>query len=338
MNSRLRVIDFGRATPLRSQTLWHAVAHGVSAGAPPTLSFVRPSAPYVGIGYHRHLDEVDEKYCRSEGLPIYRRMVGGGPVYLDGDQLFFQICLPAKAVSPSRFVALRELLSPAVAAFRAAGIEASLDDNHEICVAGRKVCGHGAGQIEDAVVVCGNLIERFDHDRATRILRLPDKIMRAETLRLMRRHVSPTSADPDTFRRAMIDAYASALGLHATAGELTGYERAKLGRLDELFLSARWLTGSPPPIRQGIRQVKVRAGVWVFAAERADSRVVATVVNGTVERAWLRAHALPSGRTVAAERALLGVSLSAVPHALAGFGPAGRQLAAAFALADGKRL
>ena len=39
----LRVIDFGRVTPLRSQTLWHAVAYGVSDGAPPTLSFTRPS-------------------------------------------------------------------------------------------------------------------------------------------------------------------------------------------------------------------------------------------------------------------------------------------------------
>ena len=76
----LRVIDFGSVTPLRSQTLWHAVAYGVSAGAAPTLSFVRPSAPYVCLGYHRDLEEVDQEYCRSHGLAVYRRMVGGGPV------------------------------------------------------------------------------------------------------------------------------------------------------------------------------------------------------------------------------------------------------------------
>jgi lipoate-protein ligase A len=163
MSDVLRVIDFGRVTPLRSQTLWHAAAYGVSGGAPPTLSFARPSAPYVCLGYHRGFDEVDQEYCRREGLPVYRRMVGGGPVYLDDGQLFFQICLPVRAVPAVRQEALRMLLEPAVVAFRAVGVPAELDTDLEICLSDRKICGHGAGQIGEAVVVCGNLIERFDH-------------------------------------------------------------------------------------------------------------------------------------------------------------------------------
>src|ERR1017187_1962655 len=158
----LRVVDFGRCPPLRSQTLWHAIAYGVSGGAPVTLSFARPDAPYVCLGYHGALDEVDHDYCRAQGLPVFRRMVGGGTVYLDADQLFFQICLPAGAVPAVREQALRLLLEPAVTAFRAVGVPAALDDDLEICVADRKICGHGAGQIGAAVVVCGNLIERFD--------------------------------------------------------------------------------------------------------------------------------------------------------------------------------
>ena len=114
MGDVLRVIDFGRVTPLRSQTLWHAVGYGVSAGQPATLSFARPSTPYVCLGYHRDPAELDERYCREHGLPVYRRMVGGGPVYLDDRQLFFQICLPARLVSPARRDALRTLLTPAV--------------------------------------------------------------------------------------------------------------------------------------------------------------------------------------------------------------------------------
>ena len=58
MADSLRVIDFGVSSPLRSQTLWHAVAYGVSAGAPATVSFTRPAAPYVCLGYHGALDEV----------------------------------------------------------------------------------------------------------------------------------------------------------------------------------------------------------------------------------------------------------------------------------------
>ena len=348
----LRVIDFGRVTPLRSQTLWHAVAYGVSDGAPPTLSFMRPSRPYVCLGYHRRPGEVDQEYCRTEGLPVYRRMVGGGPVYLDGHQLFFQICLPARAVPPSRLDALRTLLEPAAEAFRAAWVAAELDDDLEICLGDRKICGHGAGQIDDAVVVCGNLIERFDHERATRVLALDDAELQAETLRLMRRYVAATPTSVAAFQAAMVHAYTEALGLAPTPGTLTTAERRHLAELDDRFTSGDWLAGParppareaataehPGPLRrvQFFRQVKVRAGVWTFAAGADDARVVASVVHGHVARARLSASGL-NGQTRAAQRALAGVPLGSAPDVLARFGTPGRQLAAAFAAADPRRL
>jgi lipoate-protein ligase A len=334
----LRVIDFGPVSPLRSQTLWHAAAYGVSEGQPPTLSFTRPSAPYVCLGYHRSLAEVDQEYCHREGLPIYRRMVGGGPVYLDDGQLFFQICLPARTAPALRQEALRMLLEPAVAAFQAVGVPAALDADLEICDGDRKICGHGAGQIEDAVVVCGNLIQRFDHERATRVLALPDPGLRAETLRLMRRYVAATPADPQEFQAAMISAYATALGLRVAPGQLTGAERAGLTDLDAQFSSVQWLAGpEQPPARTHARTVKVRAGVWTVGAASGEARIVVSVVRGTVDRAWLRAAGL-NGMTQAAESALAGVPVAAVPDVLARFGDPGRQLAAAFAGADGTRL
>jgi lipoate-protein ligase A len=334
----LRVIDFGVVTPLRSQTLWHAVAYGVSDGQPATLSFARPSAPYVCVGYHRDLAEVDQDYCRAHDMPVYRRMVGGGPVYLDDGQLFFQICLPVAAVPASRLDALRMLLTPAVTAFRAVGVAAHLDAGTEICLGEAKICGHGAGQIGDAVVVCGNLIERFDHERATRVLALADPVQRAETLRLMRRYVAATPVGAGAFSRAIANAYAAALGLAPAPGGLTAGERSRLAALDAKFTSAEWLSG---PRRVGAparpRQVKVRAGVWTVAAQAGPARVIASVVAGTVDRAHLTAPGL-DGSIEAAQRAVSGVPMTAVPGALARFGEPGRQLAAAFATADGKRL
>jgi lipoate---protein ligase len=259
----LRVIDFGRVSPLRSQTLWHAIAYGVSETGQATLSFMRPSRPYVGLGYHARLEDVDTAACAEAGLPIYRRMVGGGVVYLDPAQQFFQICLPKDAVPPSRESALRFLLAPAVEAFRAVGVPADLDDEGEIVIGEAKICGHGAAQIDDAVVVVGNLIEAFDHEAAARVLRLePD--MRAEVLRLMRRHVVATPADAAAFRTAAALAYGAALEMEPVIGRLTTYERRRLGELDERFRSPGWLRGPerPDPSRT---QVKIRAGVLVTA-------------------------------------------------------------------------
>jgi lipoate-protein ligase A len=334
----LRVIDFGRVTPLRSQTLWHAIAYGVSAGQPATVSFTRPSAPYVCLGYHRDVTELDEQYCREQGLPVYRRMVGGGPVYLDDRQLFFQVCVPARVVPPSRRDALRTLLEPAAVAFRAAGVAASLDDDGEICLGDRKICGHGAGQIEDAVLVCGNLIETFDHERATRVLALPDPVQRTETLRLMRRYVTATPADPAAFRAALCAAYASTFDLRAVPGQLTGAEQSAVAELDRLFTAPQWLAGPGRPARPGgkVRQVKVRAGIWTLAAEtRGGARLVASVVHGTLDRVALTAPEL-NGQVKAAERALTGAPVSAAANALAPLGEPGAELAAALAGAGGR--
>ncbi|MHB1433848.1 MAG: lipoate--protein ligase family protein, partial [Streptosporangiaceae bacterium] len=253
----LRVIDFGQVTPLRSQTLWHAIGYGVSAGEPPTLSFARPSAPYVCLGYHRDLAEIDHDYCRAHDLPVYRRMVGGGPVYLDQRQLFFQICVPAGDVSPSRRDALAGLLTPVVTAFEAVGIPARLDSAGEICLGEAKICGHGAGQIENAVVVCGNLIEAFDHDRAAAILALTDPAQRDQTAALMRRYVAATPADPGAFAAALTSAYAAALGRDPQPGHLSAGELAAVTELDELFTSADWLAG---PVRTSGRPAAPGAG------------------------------------------------------------------------------
>ena len=336
MADSLRVIDFGVSSPLRSQTLWHAVAYGVSAGAPVTLSFVRPATPYVCLGYHRDIDEVDTEYCRASEFPVFRRMVGGGPVYLDSNQLFFQICVRVESLPAGRQRAMRTLLEPAVAAFRALGVPAELDASGEICVEGKKICGHGAGQIEDAVIVCGNLIERFDHEQATRVLAVAEATQAVETLALMRLFVGSTPVDPDAFRATMTASYKDALSLdgHHEESALSGLERDALAELDERFTSIAWLEG-PRPTSAGkaafrVRQVKVRAGIWTFAAECDGALVTAGVVDGVLEGVHLSDRGL-NGSREKAEHALAGLPLSAAARVLSGFGDPGRRLAALFA-------
>lgn len=265
MTGPMRVIDFGEVSPLRSQTLWHAIGYGVSDGSPPTLSFMRPSHPYVSIGLHRRLDELDLQWCKSAGLPIYRRMVGGGPVYLDGGQYFFQITVPDSMTRGTRSQTIRTLLGPAVDAFRSVGVHAHLDEHSEISLGEAKICGHAAGLIGSAVVVVGNLITSFDHEAAARIIATPSGREADDYLRLMKRYVMATPADPGHFRRAAVERYAAALGLKPEPGVMTEQELAQLDDLDAQFQDPKWLAGpTGPPAAEW--EVKVRAGVVVVAA------------------------------------------------------------------------
>ncbi|MEE8485330.1 MAG: hypothetical protein V3S38_02085 [Acidimicrobiia bacterium] len=291
----LRVIDFGRVSAIRSQSLWHAIAYGVSDGSPPTLSFMTPESPYVSIGLHSDIGAVDLAACERAGLPVYRRMVGGGPVYLDHDQLFFQITVPSSTLPAKRSRAVRQLLAPAVEAFRNVGVDARLDETNEIVVGDQKVCGHAAGQIGGAVLVVGNLITGFDHDAAAAIAKTPNDVAARTFRRMLERYVTAVNADPARFVVEATHAYTSSLqggqaSLRARGGrepaslerletsdqggarareprlqtELTPYEREKLEELDRKLADPSFVQGEPRQQREPWR-IKVKSGVFVYA-------------------------------------------------------------------------
>ncbi len=278
-SATLRVIDFGTVTPLRSQTLWHAIASGVSAGGPPTLAFCRPGGRYVSIGFHRSIDELDPEMCGPTGLAVFRRMVGGGPVYIDPGQLFFQMVVPADWATARRGETIRRLLEPAVAAFRDVGIPASFDD--EIVLGDRKICGHAGGQIGGALVAVGNVIDSFDHAAAASIVRAPAPEARDEYLRQMRRFVAATPTDFDAFVAAATHRYADAFALDPFPGDLDATERRELDRLDRLFVDPEWVGGVEGRRRPWWR-VKVTSKVWVTHARIDALRVTAAFREGRV--------------------------------------------------------
>jgi lipoate-protein ligase A len=287
--------------------LWHGIADAIGSGAGPVLSFCRPAEPYVCIGYHRHLTELDLATCARLGLPVLRRQIGGGPVYLDPDQLFFQLSLPA-ASAPAGVARLYErLLGPAATALRWLGVSAHLAGTNDIVADGRKVSGTAAGQIGEGVVVVGNVMFAFPHERMAAVLRLPDEHMRRECLRLMRTHVAALPRlGEESVKAALRRAYACSLGRVAIRSELHAREHAAIARWEQRLGDPKWLAGPPLPRPAG-RQVKVRAGVWVYDGGDRHLRVRTTVEDGRITFARVDAPDL-NGTGTGIARALRGVA------------------------------
>ena len=82
----MKLYDLQKVPWYESQLIYHALAKlGQEA-----LVLVSPATPYVCIGFHQNaIQEVDLEYCKANAIPVFRREVGGGAVYLDGRQLFF---------------------------------------------------------------------------------------------------------------------------------------------------------------------------------------------------------------------------------------------------------
>jgi lipoate-protein ligase A len=176
---RLRVLDFGLVPALRSQAIYHGIAHSLGANDEPVLTIVSPDEPYVCVGMHQEIDkEVDEEFCRAQGLSIIRRHVGGGAVYLDRNQMFFHFMYP-RSKAPQLAANLYPLfIEPAVRTYQELGVNAQYRPVNDIQVNGRKIGGTGAASIGEATVMVGSFMFDFDTATMARCLKVPSEKFR----------------------------------------------------------------------------------------------------------------------------------------------------------------
>ena len=176
---RLRVLDFGTVSALQSQAVYHGLAETIGPDSDPILSLASPDTPYVCVGMHQDIEkEVDTAFCAAHGLPIWRRHVGGGAVYLDHNQLFTHFIYPA-ARAPQRADQLySRFIEPVVRTYRDMGINAAYRPVNDIHVDGRKIGGTGAASIGGATVMVGSFMLDFDTATMARCLKVPSEKFR----------------------------------------------------------------------------------------------------------------------------------------------------------------
>ena len=170
----MELYNLGMVPWQQSQLLYHALAHlGREA-----LCICSPATPYFSIGCHQDIsEEVNLDFCGRNNIPVFRREVGGGGVYLDSNQVFFQIILHRRSphVSMCRETFYRKFLEPVVMACRSMGIAAHYGRMGDLAVEDQKIGGTGAGEIGDCVAFVGNIIVDFHFDTMSRILKVPNE-------------------------------------------------------------------------------------------------------------------------------------------------------------------
>jgi lipoate-protein ligase A len=176
---RLRVLDFGYVPALRSQAVYHGIAAAMKAEDEPALSLVNPETPYVCVGVHQEIaKEVDEEFCKAAGLPIIRRHVGGGAVYLDRNQMFTHFVYPRRKAPEFAVNLYPMFIEPVVRTYRDLGIQAEYRPVNDIQVAGRKIGGTGAASIGAATLLVGSFMFDFDTAMMARCLKVPSEKFR----------------------------------------------------------------------------------------------------------------------------------------------------------------
>lgn len=171
------------------------------------ISVWEAESPIVVIGRFGNEDrDIQGSACRADGVPVVRRVSGGGAVVLGAGCLSYSIVLPLDA--------RRELLDVARSyelvlgtLIRALDVDGLTVEGTDIALEGRKVSGNAQRRGRRALLHHGTLLYDFDASLMERYLRIPS---RAPTYRRSRSHadfVTNLPLDATTIRSRVVAAF-----------------------------------------------------------------------------------------------------------------------------------
>ncbi|MHA1300396.1 MAG: lipoate--protein ligase [Candidatus Helarchaeota archaeon] len=335
MTQKWRLLNIGLIDPIDSQIVYEAVAIARNKDLiSDTIIFCSPRSPVVCVGYHQELEkEVNLEYCKKNNIPIVRRILGGGAVYLDSNQLFYQIIVSEKNKEISRSIEklFSILLKAPIKTYNDIGIPATFKPINDIEVRGKKISGNGAGKLEDVSILTGNLILDFNFDEMVKILKVPsekfrDKIAKSlkERITTIKKEVSKVPPREE-LKNLLKKNFEEILNIKLIPEEMTSTEKQYMKELREKYTSREWLYG--PELRHpGLldnlkkytnveRTVKISGGVYVGEAVYKSSggliRVTLEIENDIIRDVLLSGDfwLFPTTKISELEKVLKGVKI-----------------------------
>jgi len=319
----VRVIDTGIRSGRENVAFDQALieAHN-AARIPQTIRFLR-FRPAALVGLHQILShEVRLEYCARHGIEVGRRITGGGGLYLDQDQVCWELVLERKRLAGDLASIAARICSAAAAGLRRLGVAAEFRPRNDIEVHGRKLCGTGGVIDGRTLFFQGTLLADFDAERMIEALRVPvEKLARRDlddarrrviTLREVLGGVPPVGET----QAALLEGFREHLGLEPQWSEATDYEEELTRRLyEESFGTEEFVCSldAPAEDRDLLSATLVRKG----GALRADMRVE----RGHIREALITGDFFlsPSRARFDLEAALRGVAVAQAAAAVEAF-------------------
>jgi lipoate-protein ligase A len=295
-----RLLNLGLKDGVFIQSVYEAVARAVTEKTSPnTVILISPESPYVCIGVHQELEkEVDTAYCSQNNIPLVRRQTGGGAVYLDSQQQFYQIVVrrddPAVPLGVEAFY--RRFLQVTAAVYQRFGLPAEYRPINDVIIGGRKASGNGAVTIGEALVLIGNIICDIDIDVMVNVLKVPSEKFRDKMVQSLSTYMTSLKRetgcipDRDLITQYLVEEYEALLGTSLKPGELTDEENAYLQTTMQRLRSDEWLHKTSRRREKLLSLVeakctKVAGGVMVCeASHKAEKliRITLETVNGRI--------------------------------------------------------
>ena len=249
MLKKWRLLDLRESNWLETQAIYHALAlYQNQKNTSNTLIITWPDNPLVCIGLHQVIEQsIDLAYINTKNLPIVRRGTGGGSVYLDSNQIFYQIICKKEDYNQSLKDFYEYFLKPTVETYTDFSIPAEYSPINDVIAKGRKISGNGAVTYGNSRVLVGNFIFSFPFSEMAKILKVPDEKFRDKIAKSLEERMGsfefflndfPTK---DEVIQRYLTNFQEAVEIELVEGFLLEEEKAKLEEIKQLYKKKEWL-------------------------------------------------------------------------------------------------
>ena len=225
-----RLIDTGLRPPAQNIALDRALLEARRADeVPSTLRFLRfPACALIGCDRSAG-QELNLDYCQAAGVAIQRRITGGDVMWLDENQLVWELYLHRRDTGATDLKTVsRRLCHAAAAAVSALGVDARYRPHGDIEVDGRRVSDCAGVFDGDALLFQGTLLLDLDPASMLRASRLPMGVHGIARDRIASlKQLLGAKPDAALIKRYLKEAFESEFGIEFGEGELTLSESAR---------------------------------------------------------------------------------------------------------------
>lgn len=165
-----RIIKTTNHDAYMNMALDEACMQSVKEGQMPTIRLFGWDKPSVTIGCFQCLsDEVDIKAIKEDGVPITRRITGGGAVYHD-QEITYSLVAPEKLFSKDIPTSYGQVIKPILKALHKLGIKAKFRPLNDLVYEGKKISGNAQTRKGGVLLQHGTIILSVDEDKMFRYL------------------------------------------------------------------------------------------------------------------------------------------------------------------------
>jgi lipoate-protein ligase A len=202
---------------------------------PDTVRFLR-FEPSALVGRHQAIgQELKLDFCRANGVTLVRRITGGGAIYLDPNQVGWELVLSRQRLPLPTLAEYTKAICEAVAhgLAKTFAIDARYRPRNDIEVGGQKLCGTGGFFDGDTLIYQGTVLVDADPARIMSCLNVPEAKLEKRGIDSAEQRVTTLKAllggsapEIDTVHQAVLVGLAEKLGIVPEKGAPSDEEEA----------------------------------------------------------------------------------------------------------------